>query len=356
MPIEFNCVRCRARLQIPEEVIGQKTQCPYCQEIQIVAPVAQDGPAFAEPNAAGQGVLTPSRVQFFALLQDTWAIFCARFVEFLILGLILFGIGFVINIPAQIFGQLIGHLDQFPKEANIVIILGYVVLLLFAIICQTALAVGGTRYALHLVRGGPQQLSRMIPRAGQVFKYLLQYLIIILLWFLCMIPGFALIACAIFLQIDAPNAPGIILVVIGILYLWFFSLFFFSKVFLGVVFLVDRNEGPIRSLLSSYAFSTGNTWVLIGTLFVLGTGGTCFACCTCGLGSILVTPFWYCYWAVAYLSITGQPFPRPVPTGPPMPMQPPAPFAQPDLPPAPSPDPPPVENDDWPQSDPAKNE
>ncbi len=336
MSIEFNCVRCRARLQIPEEVLGQKTQCPYCQEIQIVAPA----------------VLTPARVQFLRLLQDTWAVFCARFSEFLVFGLVVIVAAILINIPFQIFGRLIGLLDQFPREINIVIIIVSVVFFVLAMICGLGLVVGSTRYALHLVRGGPQKLSLLIPRAGQIFNYLLQYLILLLLYSVFTVPALFLIRYAILLQEHVEDAQpmGTALLVCVVFFLLFFSMLVSARLGCGVAFLVDRNEGPIQSLLSSYAFSAGNTWVIFGNLFVFAIGGMCFTCCTCYIGGILLLPFMYCFWAIVYLSITGQSFPRPVTAGPPM--QPPA-TPQSGLPPL---DPLSGEVDGWPRSEPAKNE
>ncbi len=168
MPVEFDCVHCRARLRIPEEVLGQKTQCPYCQEIQIVAHAAQNGSTDAGVNAVEPGKLAPSRVPF-TILYEAWMIFCARIGSFLILGLIAFGIN-VLAILLFLLALYIESLEKHglePHASTIACIFCYV----FWLLGNILLFLGGIRYSLHLVRSGQRRLSLLIPRAKEFFSF-----------------------------------------------------------------------------------------------------------------------------------------------------------------------------------------
>jgi len=75
-----------------------------------------------------------------------------------------------------------------------------------------------------------------------------------------------------------------------------------------VGFIADRNEGPIEALQSSYRFSRGNFLALFGLAFTYNILGGVVTLCTCGLGTVIAMPLFYCYTAVAYLTMTGQTF------------------------------------------------
>jgi uncharacterized membrane protein len=91
----------------------------------------------------------------------------------------------------------------------------------------------------------------------------------------------------------------LLLIVPGIILAIMFSQYFYL--------IVDRNAGVIDSMNLSSEVTKGNKFVLfvLAILAALGTGLVTLL--TCGIGFFAAMPFLALLYAVAYLSMTGQP-------------------------------------------------
>ena len=300
MSFKFLCERCQHQLQVPEEIQGKKAQCPHCGEIQTVpqdsgfneTPMGVSSP-FSLPSE-----LTPTRIRFDQVFQNAWNLFSARFVDFLLLGLIFGGIlllFFVLVFPMVLMGG-----DNFLISILVQITGG---------ILGVYLQLGGIRYALHLARRHESRLSLLFPDLNLYLKCLgASFLLWLASWGIMIVSTIAGgVACgALGLGVN-PLQAIFWTSILGLLFASPFLIFLTVRLMWCVAFIADRNEGPIEALGSSWQFSSGNVLAIFGLLFVCGLLCLLVTFCTCGLGFIVAIPFANCYTAVAYLMMTGQP-------------------------------------------------
>jgi len=328
MSFEFLCTRCHSQLQVPEEIQGRKAQCPHCGEIQTVpqgtiippippaseflpynTPFQPDPSLFTAPSG-----LRPTQVQFSEMFQNTWNLFSARFVDFLLIGLVATGITSLFYGPAVVC-DLLANLGADNESLRPYIPLFAVANIFFSIANSTVgiyLQLGGVRYAIHLARGGESRLSLMFPGLELFLKHL-GASILVGLAVAAVTGGIIIIGVVVagILMIGAGgNGPPwmiVLVAVLGVLIAMPIIIWLSIRLMWCAAFIADRNEGPIEAIGSSWQFSSGNVLSLFALMLVYGILAGAVAICTCGLGFLLFLPIVYCYTAVAYLMMTGQP-------------------------------------------------
>lgn len=106
-----------------------------------------------------------------------------------------------------------------------------------------------------------------------------------------------------------PSTIGMIFVVLevvlGFTLLTVCTLYISAVFMLSDFFVVDRNQGAIEAMRSSYIFVRPHFWKVLGTIFLLMAIG-CVAGFIPVVGSFLLIPVSIMVWAVLYLKATGQ--------------------------------------------------
>ena len=326
MSFEFLCERCHSQLQVPEEIRGRKAQCPHCGEIQtvpqgtIIPPASEflpyETPFQPDPSSlftTPQG-LRPTQVQFSGMFQNAWNLFSARFVDFLLIGLVATAITSLFYGPA-IVCDLLAQLGAKNESLEPFILLFSVANIFFSIanwFVGIYLQLGGVRYAIHLARGGESRLSLMFPGLELFLKHLGASILVGLA--VGAVTGGIFIIGVVIAGLLAIGAGGngppwviVLVAVLGVLIAMPIIIWLSIRLMWCVAFIADRNEGPIEAIGSSWQFSSGNVFSLFALTFVYGLLIAAVGICTCFFGFILAMPLIYCYTAVAYLTMTGQP-------------------------------------------------
>ena len=343
MPIEFHCSNCGKLLRTPDDSAGRQAKCPACGQTVAVptatppepkrrddanpfaetTPFPRDeatpprqepadsenpyaGPTTLTPGYVAQdqvpGELTPSTVSFDELLRRTWAVFTSQLGQFVLLGLVLVGVGIGISVVSQIFAVLQGLLSvQAPILALVLFIPLDIIWRLFA---KTWIQVGTTIYVVKMGRGTRAPLTDVFSGGLYLLRAVVMGILMFLIFFsvllVCALPT----AIAALFQVRQAIVAGL---VVGIPTLVITICVFGLMFFVGTFFIVDRDMSAIEAMKASSNFMRGNKGSVFVTVLISSILGLLFAILTCFIGGILfVVPFFTLLPAVGYLSITGQ--------------------------------------------------
>lgn len=356
MSIEFHCSHCQSILRVPDEVAGRKAQCPYCEEIQIVpshteeshedsqsmepqpipsgaAPPQEperalpippsyhsDAPPFSFDAGSQSQILKPTQPGFSEMFQKTWDTFFSRIGDFILIGLI----NLAATIPASVlwgcFQVLAAGIEQQDNNEVgegllMILLMVYIVVGLLSFLLQMYLFVGGIRYSLHLIRGGESKISIMFPNIRPAVYFIISSLLVgfIMLTFIILAIVFFLAVGAALIWItdnllnaDVALVIQVIAIVIAQVVLLVAIIAVSIRFLIIACFIIDRGEGPLQAIQSSFAYTSGSSLALFGLFFVYSMISLALMFCTCGAGTFLVYPLVQCYTAVAYLLLTGQ--------------------------------------------------
>ena len=324
MSFEFLCERCHSQLQVPEEIRGRKAQCPHCGEIQtvpqgtIIPPASEflpyNTPFQQDPSSlfTTPSGLRPTQVRFDEMFQKAWNLFFARFVDFLLIGLVATGITSLFYGPAVVCDLLANvgaeneSLRPYILPLSVASFFFYVANWIVGIYLQ----LGGVRYAIHLAKGGESRLSLMFPGLELFLKHLGASILVGLAVTAVTVGSFTVggLFFAVLVLGLGMNNPGILpATLLCILIAMPIIIWLSIRLMWCAAFIADRNEGPIEAIGSSWQFSSGNVLSLFALMLVYGILAGAVGICTCFFGFILALPIIHCYTAVAYLMMTGQP-------------------------------------------------
>ena len=331
MSVEFLCIQCHSQLQVSDPW-KKSSQCPHCGEIQTVP---QGVVAFPPHETLSYEIspdilslfvlpLTPTRVRFGKMFQNTLNLFFAHFGIFLLIGLIVAGVNFLFF---WVSFTVIPEDQRFlTTPFNII---GWIV--------RAYLYLGFVRYILHLAREGKSRLSILFPGLKLFLKQLGASILVILAFGTVTVCSIA-VGFILALGVGAVNdftLMGVldlatllsVLIVIPV-FIWLTI-----RLMWHVIFIADRNEGPIEAIVSSWQFSRGNVLSLFGLMFIYGIIGLLvlisanilrtpffLICAKHGIiiprsvmllmftfmPLVLIIPLIYCCTVVAYLMMTGQ--------------------------------------------------
>lgn len=335
MPIEFECPECQNRLRVPDGSEGQTALCPKCS-LQFTVPDQSDSATSSNPPSPGddansnpfatsppsssgtnpyaaptasteipadgpQASLTNSSISFDQVLSETWAGFTENLGAFLLLGLIIVGLYVgtsIITVPISLAAQASG-------DVTVAVILEIVSAILSQVFGAFIAAVG-FRYTLDVLSGSRSPFDR----AFKVFPFVLRVLganIVVGLLVFASILLIALPAIPVFFfgrnnEVLMIATFAVIGVVVFAMYI-----FVFTRLCLPVLFIIDRGEGVIESVSSSFTYTKGNALTIFLSMLVIGLAGSVVALVTCGLGLIAVIPVMLTALAIIYRLTTGQP-------------------------------------------------
>jgi hypothetical protein len=299
MPIEFRCIQCGKLLRTGDDTAGKPAKCPNCGTITTIpdssissvagqaatdsiAPLQSGCPFAAVGTYQPSGPITPSTLDTSDVFSRTWTIFKPNWGMCLIVLVLVF----LMNFAANFIGGIIPFVGG-----------------LMAAIFNVWIGVGQAIFFLKTVRGQQAELSDLFtgwPYFVRVFfAGLLVGLIIFGIAVVCVLP-LALIGAAISEEAAAALgiAGGIIALPIAIYVLLGLSQYYYL--------IIDRNLGITESLSTSRVLMDGNKV----TLLVINL--LCFliaivAILPCGLGLLVVGPYFALMYPMIYLIVTGQP-------------------------------------------------
>ena len=260
----------------------------------------------------------PSPFLIGELIQDAWDIGVKCWQPFLIMGLIVGGFTF-----AMVMGGYICSVASFlfivivAKDVNIIgTIIALVVIALLVLLVASLVLVwlyaGQIAYSLAIVRGEEPPVSVLFSGMKNFWNVLIAgaNIVIVILcvdFVLFLVPVYLPI---LYLVVNPDAAPivfillvlsatfGTIATIIAVLFLTvMFSLTYF--------FVVDRQQGPIEAMKSSWRFVWAHFWKMLGSVFLIFVF-MMVANMIPFVGFFLVAPVSLCLYTVLYLKITGQ--------------------------------------------------
>lgn len=247
--------------------------------------------------------LIPTKITFSELFRNTWDVFFGRFTEFLMLGLLSILAGLLVQV-LQITMQLITR----GTDHDVFVFIIFLISFFFGLVINSIFWVGLIRCSLRLARGGEQDYSLLFKDFHQAVNAILSNIVLGIAYLL--LSAFAVVvffAISHFFDPLNDELSFLIIIVVVSCVFAFFLIILMIRLFFFATFIVDRDQGPVQSIQSSLQFTSGNTATLFRAFFVYGFLSLFVMLFTCGLGAILVPPFFCCFTTVGYLMITGQP-------------------------------------------------
>lgn len=365
MPIEFPCPECSSLLRTPDDSSGKKAKCPNCgaisdvplQRVSVaedVAPFESPGDPFAafgsseaveleksanpfaepaespfplsKPGAsenpyatpaataefysaggAPAAALTPTRIGFTDTLQATWRVYTTNLGFLVLLALLLIGLTvlaylLVIGVGVGFFFAVTeGNVGPAGLVIGIPLVLALAIGALFV---YSWIEAGLVRVTVGLARGVRVEFSDVFSGGPYVLQVVLLNVLRAVISFAISIP-FQLIA-----SLVAAGGEGEALAAVGSLAANVANYIVTLLLLLSSYFIVDRNLDAIQAMGASVRFMRGNKLTVFAIQLVAGICSLLAIVLTCGLGSLLVLPFWLVLTAVMYLTATGQPLAR----------------------------------------------
>lgn len=243
------------------------------------------------------------------LLNDTWSLVSQNLWPVVILGLVLVGMMIVI----QGISMGTNGIAAVAMQANEVVGgMMYVVAFVIQQVLSVALAVIPVRYTLNLARGVSDQFQGVFNFSGpEILRCIgVQFVIILIsmaIAFVVMIPVGILMGLMFAMQQNGGDGiAALIAIPVGIVVV-VAMLFLVSRVSLSFFFLLDRKQGVMEAINSSWQFTKGNALAFLVALFVGGLLSGLVTILTCLVGGIVAWPAFQLIYAVTYFRVTGQP-------------------------------------------------
>ncbi|MCL2710540.1 MAG: hypothetical protein FWE95_06645 [Planctomycetaceae bacterium] len=260
----------------------------------------------------------PSPFLIGEFIQDAWDIGIKCWQPFLIMGLIVGGFTFVMVMGSYVcLVASILFIAVMAQNANIIgIIIAFAVIGLFVLLVISLIMVwlyaGQVAYSLAIVRGEEPPVSVLFSGMKNFWNVLIAgaNIVIVVLcvdFVLFLVPVYLPI---LYLIVNPDAAPivfmlsvlsvafGTVATVIAVMFLTvMFSLTYF--------FVVDRQQGPIEAMKSSWRFVWAHFWKMLGAFFLIFVF-MMVANMIPLVGKLLVAPVSLCLYTVLYLKITGQ--------------------------------------------------
>ena len=370
MPIEFKCNQCGRLLRTPDETAGRQAKCPSCGSVQPIPasgetaepsapgdippspprppgedvhspfgetlpyrgegepadqptsspfasapPPSRSGAADSEnpyqapaevsadiryayvPGAAG---IQPTRIDIGDVLSRAWTIYKVHWGMCALVLFIVYAITFLISLFVN--GVSSAVIQFAPGPAGV--IMGQIVMQVINQLVGLWINLGMTLFMLNVARGKP-------PSIGDLFmggRYLLtavgsSLIMFVIFGSVAMVlvgPGLAAL-----MAIGPEPLPVILLVAGGtVALIVFFVIFLMISQYMFLI--IDRNAGPLESLMLSRELTAGNR-LMIFLLFLVSIPLSMIGMLACCVGMLFTMSFFMLALSVQYLLMTGQP-------------------------------------------------
>lgn len=291
MAIEFACSGCGKVLRTADNTAGRQAKCPACGAATVIpsaspppppaAPAAPAGPPSVNPfqspmandmasqSAYVTGELVAHPIAFEAVLGRAWGLFKQVWGPAVVAMILIMVITYAFMALAALGGAAMDRVLGTRGMANLVMNIA-------SMVFNAWFFPGQLLFFLRLVRTGRAEYALLFSGA----PYLLRT------WLGSLIFGLAVTVGLILLVV-----PGVILATI-------YGAF--------SVLIVDRNLGLVESFQTSARITTGSRMTIFLLFVTLTLVGLIVIALTCGLGVLLVGPFAWMVWIVAYQDMIGE--------------------------------------------------
>ena len=326
MTHDFFCCHCGQQISVAVDFPERTILCPHCgAQIPVLTSngcgtssqwMPQPTMRRVEPSEP-----VPSAFVIGELLQDAWNIGTKCWQPFLLMGAIVGGLTF-----ATIVGTYVGTFLSFiliaaTSQPNADVSLGFIIALVG--IALTVLLVislvfvwlygGQIAYSLAIVRGEQPPVSVLFSGMKYFWNILIvgANITVILLcthFVISLLTSILPLFCfALFFEEPSPVAVALwmLFAAFGYVAMVIVALFVTAIFCLSNYFVVDRLQGPIEAMKSSYRFVWAHFWKVFGSVLLI------FVCTMAAnmiplVGIFLIVPVWHCLVTVLYLKVTGQ--------------------------------------------------
>ena len=302
MSIQFECMSCGSTIEVPDDSVGQKAKCPACYNVMEVPTVQIPDPepfdnsqdpvnpyaSTSTIDSLDSGALQPSteisvrQIDVGWTLTATWELYKVHFGVLIGFFLITFLVSFfsqlgfnLLDLLADVMTAELGEEMQFAVKVPLSVV-GFILIQLV----NVWFSIATIRFLLLVARNQPADFSLLLKSGPYFIRTAIATLLFVVVFY-----------------------GGLILLIIPGVY---FGLTYWNFAF----FIVDRNCGIMESFKLCRIHAEGNRMsILVLVLIFMGLGTLgCLALC---LGWIVTTPFSVFMFAIAYLTMTGQPFVQP---------------------------------------------
>ncbi len=326
MPIEFSCGQCQRTLRVPDDSAGREARCPQCGTISTVPSPAATAAEFDQPAAPPPAqptqanpyasphiqtpettetarstptIIAPTIIDIGDVFSRSWQLFKDQMGLCISALLVYMAVQMGISFVNGIIGQLAAMTQGWAAAVVIQFILQVGIWLL-----NIWFSAGLALFALNVARG-PGDLSDVF-RGGPFFGRLVLANILVSL----IVLGIMLVCCGLPAIIGAVVGQGmngavvgsVVGIAIAVVPLIVVSLVVSQFQYL----IIDQNVDAAESLRVSYEVTNGNKLLLLILYFLSGLIVVAGAL-ACLIGLLFAVPFVWLIFAVAYLTMTGQP-------------------------------------------------
>ena len=313
MSRDFFCVHCGHRIEVADSFPNRTILCPSCGRQMPVLPMPMHRVEPSEP--------TPTHFTIGELFQDAWNIGTKCWQPFLIMGAIIGGLNFFCFLGGYI-GTFVSvfiigaRVDQVPTMGIDPVIAFIGIFLTVALVLSLVMVwlySGAFSYSLAIVRGEQPPVSVLFSGMKNFWKILITGANISVIQ-LCAVFVILVVIGAPLILYGASNlqqSPDVFFVSVALLWIvGFVTVFIFGILValmfcLSYFFVVDRQQGPVEAMKSSYRYVRADFWKVLGAVILI-----ILCSMVAGMvpmvGMVLTVPVSLCLNTVLYLKITGQ--------------------------------------------------
>ncbi|MCL4207575.1 MAG: hypothetical protein KJ000_34250 [Pirellulaceae bacterium] len=255
------------------------------------------------PVAGPSAAMVPTRINFGDTLQATWKVFSENAGTLVLIALILCGlvvIGYVAIagvVAAFVFATMNGGVEPVMLIVAIPVVL---LLVVVALVVYSWIEAGLAIVVIGLCRGRQMQVGDMF--SGKRFT-----LQVVILNILRGVINFAIsFVCGMLGQVLAMAADEPAVAAAGSILANVINYIVTLLLLLTTYFIVDRNLDVIQSVSASMQYMRGNKLTVFLLHIVVGLCAVGVVLLTCGMGALLVMPYFMVLTAMIYLMATGQ--------------------------------------------------
>ncbi|MGL4942158.1 MAG: hypothetical protein ACRC46_03085 [Thermoguttaceae bacterium] len=338
MTIQIRCSQCARLLELPDEAAGQRSLCPFCQNVQIVPEaVVNDGVSntadsvpqtfsFASQPSFMQPMTLRQRLTVGNLFSETWRVYWHQLGLMVVLALIAIVPPMLVTRCLIVAGV---DVSGFKLEVGETIIDAYTRLgtdiwliaaqIVFAICWQLWVWLGSLRMVLHLVRTGEVRWSLFFSPLSLIVRMAATWCAVMLI-----VMGWAFVVAFVTVLIVglvmglmyvcvggndayAPLAIGLRVLVAIPLGALCLAILLWVNVRLSMwMFYIIDGSGVIESISRSWRVTRGVVWPLVVAFICLGLLTVAINMATLAAGSIFLFGFSYTLMATIYCHLIGR--------------------------------------------------
>ncbi|MEN6450097.1 MAG: hypothetical protein ABFC96_06375 [Thermoguttaceae bacterium] len=273
MAIEFHCTNCGKLLRTEDKTAGRQAQCPDCGAVMTVPGGASPGDkAFAADQQRSPLPAHPPTLDISDVLGRTWEVFRDKMSLCVLVALVPSIVSIALAFGLYIFYIAFAFVARDGAAARLLLYLGTAAVSLI-VACLMVMLV---RVFLKIARGQEASFSDAIVFDGTTLIALLTAV-----------------------------AYGLV-VQVGLVFCILPGLILMAMFYPCVALVIDRRLGFGDAFTTAMKMTVGNRMSVFFIWLLANIGASVVNTLTCGLGSIITTPFLSLLYAMVYLTLAGE--------------------------------------------------